>query len=299
MQYKEFMIDVPGGQVWSQLIYTDEGKDKPPLICLHGGPGSTHDKIKYGLEALANEFPLIFYDQLGGGKSALPDEDISSTELWKIERFVDELAALIEFYNIDQFNLFGNSWGSSLALEYMLSEYQPKPQKLILSSPLISTSMWLDDVNQLKSELPVDTYNTLQDCEYNDNTDSEEYRLAMDEFYNRHVLRISNLSDEQLEFMAEHPSTFNMDAYAYMWGPSEFYVTGTLIDYERFDDLVNLDLPVLFIGGEFDEATPSSLKLFQQQVVGAELEIVPNTSHSGFFEAPAEYAELIRQFINK
>ena len=146
---QEVMINVPGGQVWSELIYNESTKHKPALVCLHGGPGSTHNGLKFGLAKLAKFFPIIFYDQLGGGNSSLPDAEGERADLWQVERFVSELACVIEYYQLDEFNLFGTSWGSSLALEYLFSEYLPKPQRLILGSPLISTGMWLEDANVL------------------------------------------------------------------------------------------------------------------------------------------------------
>ncbi len=34
-----------------------------------------------------------------------------------------------------------------------------------------------------------------------------------------------------------------------MWGPCEFNATGTLKNYERFEDLTKLTMPVLFTFG--------------------------------------------------
>jgi proline iminopeptidase len=56
----EGYIDVPGGKIW----YYDIGAgDRTPLLCLHGGPGSTHHNLE-ALEALAGRRRVIFYDQL-------------------------------------------------------------------------------------------------------------------------------------------------------------------------------------------------------------------------------------------
>lgn len=297
LNYQESIIDVPGGKIWSELVYSDATKDNPALICLHGGPGSTHNGIKFGLEKLAEFFPIIFYDQLGGGNSVLIDEDVEQSSLWNIKRFVDELAALVEFYQLEEFNLFGTSWGASLALEYLFSDCLPKPQRLILGSPLISTEMWLEDANLLKQQMPAETYQCMLDCEYNDTTSTDEYKSAMDQFYNRHVLRKSELNDEQLSYLAENPSHFNLDAYHSMWGPSEFYVTGSLIELDRFSDLQNITIPTLFIGGEFDEARPETLALFQQQVEGSQLVIIPGASHCGYVEAPEQYSAAVKDFL--
>lgn len=39
-------------------------------MSLHGGPGSAHYKMKWSIKELAQQFPIIFYDQLGGGESS-------------------------------------------------------------------------------------------------------------------------------------------------------------------------------------------------------------------------------------
>ncbi len=61
-----------------------------PLLCLHGGPGFTHYYLE-PLEALAEHRRVIFYDQLGCGRSDRPD-DLS---LWTVDRFVEELQARV------------------------------------------------------------------------------------------------------------------------------------------------------------------------------------------------------------
>jgi len=149
------IIEVPGGKIWSQMIYTEASKNLTPIIFLHGGPGSTHDKLKWGLRDLVHERPLIFYDQLGGGKSLSISDGMGSGLLWSIERFVAELDQLIRFYELNQFILFGTSWGASLALEYYFSnQTSGKPVVMILNSPLVSTKMWMEDAEKLKKGMP-------------------------------------------------------------------------------------------------------------------------------------------------
>jgi proline iminopeptidase len=80
---------VPGGSVWYQII----GGEAPgiPLLCLHGGPGMAHDYLE-PLADLADERPVICYDQLGCGNSPAPDDPA----LWTVDRFVAEVAAVRE-----------------------------------------------------------------------------------------------------------------------------------------------------------------------------------------------------------
>ena len=84
----EGFADIPGGKVWYRIYGSG---DRTPLLMLHGGPGGRSCAFSV-LAELAVDRPLVIYDQLGSGRSERP----SDTTLWRIDRFVDELAALRE-----------------------------------------------------------------------------------------------------------------------------------------------------------------------------------------------------------
>jgi len=109
MMAREGYIEVPGGRVW----YRSVGEGGTPLLCLHGGPGFTHYYLE-PLEVLADRRQVIFYDQLGCGRSDRP-EDVS---LWTVDRFVEELAQVREALGLSRLHLFGSSWGGMLAMQY-------------------------------------------------------------------------------------------------------------------------------------------------------------------------------------
>jgi pimeloyl-ACP methyl ester carboxylesterase len=71
---REGHIAVDGGRVWHKIV--GENKQAPPLLMLHGGPGAASDYLQ-PLDALADERPVVFYDQLGGGNSDRPDDEAS------------------------------------------------------------------------------------------------------------------------------------------------------------------------------------------------------------------------------
>jgi proline iminopeptidase len=110
----EGTISVPGGRVWYRIV--GGGAAGTPLLVLHGGPGAPHDYLE-NLIALADERPVVFYDQLGCGRSERPDDP----SLWRVERFVAELAAVLQTLGLSRVNLLGQSWGTMLAVEYLLS----------------------------------------------------------------------------------------------------------------------------------------------------------------------------------
>jgi proline-specific peptidase len=168
-------IDVPGGRVWYQIA----GPDAPgvPLLCLHGGPGSTHDYLE-PLADLADERPVVFYDQLGCGRSAGP----SDPGLWTVDRAIEELAAVRAGLSLGRMHLFGNSWGGWLAMEYLLRDPAP-PCSVVISSASASVAEWLEDAARLRSELPAEVQATLDNHEANGWLTCPEYVAATALYY--------------------------------------------------------------------------------------------------------------------
>src|SRR6185295_14933143 len=79
-------VDVTGGKVWWRRFGKD--KSKTPLLLLHGGPGAGHNYL-LPMQALADERPVIVYDQLGCGKSDAPED----AKFYTFARFGDEVDA--------------------------------------------------------------------------------------------------------------------------------------------------------------------------------------------------------------
>src|ERR1700689_1852258 len=169
----EGYIEVPGGRVW----YRSVGEGGTPLPCLHGGPGFTHYYLE-PLEALADERQVIFYDQLGCGKSDRP-EDVT---LWTVERFVDELVTVRETLGLDRLHLFGSSWGGMLAQQYVLDR-QPELQSLILCGSPASMIRWVKDCDELLAAEPDEVRRVIREHEEAGFTACPEYQAAILGFY--------------------------------------------------------------------------------------------------------------------
>jgi proline iminopeptidase len=73
MSMMEGFIEVTSGKVWYQKH--DVMTNKTPVIVLHGGPGSSYYSLQ-GLRILSEDRPVIFYDQLGCGKSDRPTDTL-------------------------------------------------------------------------------------------------------------------------------------------------------------------------------------------------------------------------------
>ncbi|MCK9399465.1 MAG: proline iminopeptidase-family hydrolase [Bacteroidales bacterium] len=285
---KEGMINVTGGQVWYRIVGAD--KTGIPLLTLHGGPGAPHDYLET-LEALADERPVIFYDQLGCGNSDKP----SDSTLWNVARFVEELEQVRTALNLEKVHIMGQSWGTMLAVEYVLRKKPEGIVSLILSGPFLNAPKWIADQQIWISQLPQNIQDTIRKYEENGNFASPSYQDAMMYYYRQHVCRLDPWPDCLNRAMEK----FGKDVYEYMWGPSEFTAMGTLKNADLSEQLSLITVPTLFTCGEFDEATPATTMFYQSKLPGSEIYIFQNASHEHHLEKPDEYNLVVKNFLKK
>ena len=283
----EGTIAVPGGNVWYKTI----GEGGIPLLCLHGGPGMAHDYIN-PLADLADERMVVFYDQLGCGRSERPDD----TSLWTIERSVAEVAAVREALGLERMHLFGNSWGGWLALQYTLDR-QPSLESLIISSSPPSVERAVREMNVLRHRLPADAQEALDQAEATGVFDGPDYLAAVMVFYKRHLCRADPWPPNVEYSMGEG---FGSGPYLTMWGPSEFGpVTGNLDGWDITARLGEIRVPTLLTVGRHDEMWPSHMADMQAGIPGSELVVFEESSHMAFVEEREGYIATVRDFLHR
>ena len=280
-------LTVPGGPIWYRITGAGSGI---PLVVLHGGPGGTSCGFAL-LDSLGLDRPVLRYDQLGTGRSGRPDD----MDLWKVDRFVEELHSIRQQLGLQRMHLLGHSWGGALAAQYVLDKGSKGIESLILSSPLLSTRDWIADANTLRGQLPEHVQQTLAEHEAAGTLDSDEYKQATQFFYERHVY--GGKRPQTPDACAGAPG--NAAIYEYMWGPTEFLSTGNLLDFDVTDRLGEFDLPVLFIAGEFDEAIPQRIRGFQQQVAGSRFAMIEDAAHASLQRQPVRYRKILGDFLRQ
>ncbi|MFI5152516.1 MAG: proline iminopeptidase-family hydrolase [Chitinophagales bacterium] len=255
-----------GGKIWYKIV--GEG-EKVPILTLHGGPGAPGYYLK-PLENLAVDRSIIFYHQLGCGKS----DRIQDTSLMTTRHYVEELGELIKFLGLKKFYLYGQSWGTMLATEFYLS-HPEGIEALILSSPYLSTSLWIRDADTLISRLSDSIQIAIRASEKNGSYTDSPYLRAVNIYYQRHLAR-------KLPWSADTDSSFTQigeNVYNSMWGPSEFTCTGNLKNADLTNRLGEIKVPTFLICGEFDEARPSTVKYFQSLIPGSKFVLIENAGH--------------------
>jgi proline iminopeptidase len=84
-----------------------------PVVILHGGPGGGGAPM-YRQYFNPDKWRIVMFDQRGCGKST-PYAELSENTTWDL---VADIEQLREHLNIEQWVVFGGSWGSTLSLAY-------------------------------------------------------------------------------------------------------------------------------------------------------------------------------------
>jgi proline iminopeptidase len=282
------MIPVMGGKykVWTKKM----GSGPVKVLLLHGGPGFTHQYLEV-MESFLPEagIEMYYYDQLGCGNSDKPD-DVS---LWEIPRFVEEVEEVRLGLGLENFVLYGQSWGGMLSIEYSL-KYQQHLRGLVISNMTAGMTAYLRRLGEIVLQLPEAIQERLRVLEVAEDYDSGEYQsIMMDVLYPMSICRSKPWPEPVMRAFRDA----NLQVYNTMQGKSEFVVTGTFKDWERWDSLHEIKVKTLTIGAEHDTMDPEDLKKMAALMPNATSAICPNGSHLAMWDDQAVYFEHLLGFL--
>lgn len=123
---------LPTGSRIAYVHRPADGTARPtPVLFLHGGPGTPGEGLPPAAEALAVEgFDVYAYDQLGAGRSTRLHDVTGYT----VARQVADLDAIRVGLGAEQMILIGQSWGGSLAAQY-LAAHPAHVARVVFTSP--------------------------------------------------------------------------------------------------------------------------------------------------------------------
>ena len=287
---------VPFGEheTWVQITTpTTAAPEALPLFVLHGGPGMAHDYVR-NIAGIADDTgrTVIHYDQIGCGRSThLPD---APSDFWSPDLFVDEFHTVRGELGIDRYHVLGQSWGGMLGAEIAVRRPDGLASLSICNSPA-SMTLWMAAAAELRAALPAETQRTLDRHEADGSVTSPEYLAATDEFYVRHVCRVTPMPQDFLDSVAQMEA--EPTVYHTMNGPNEFHVLGTLRSWRVIDRLDGITAPTLVVAGEFDEATPATWAPYVEHIPDVVSHVFPGASHCTHLEQPEEFRAVIADFL--
>ncbi|KAI3343619.1 proline-specific peptidase [Ustulina deusta] len=294
----EVGFDAPGGgkpgHTWYKVHGDLENSQLPALVALHGGPGAGHEYLspltnlysKYGV-------PVVFYDQVGCGRSTHYPEKMGDTSFWTFDLFVQELDNLVDHLNLREkgFFLLGQSWGGMLGADY--ATRNPKGlRKLVIASSPASVPLYVVGNDQLRSELPDDIRQALEST----NHDTPEYEKASAFFYKKHVCRLNPRPDDVKKAF----QNLQEDATAYMTmqGPSELVIVGSLKDWEGWKIADRIGVDTLVLNGRYDEMTDICVEPWFKAIPRVKWVTFENSSHMAHWEEPDRFLEVCGGFLS-
>ncbi|HEX8937227.1 MAG TPA: prolyl aminopeptidase [Sphingomicrobium sp.] len=123
--YESGMLDVGDGHsLYWELSGNPKGK---PVVFLHGGPGGG-SSADHRRQFDPDKYKILVFDQRGCGKSK-PYASLDANTTWDLVDDIERLRTRVA--NVEQWQVFGGSWGSTLALAYA-ETYPERVAELVL-----------------------------------------------------------------------------------------------------------------------------------------------------------------------
>ncbi|MEB3353583.1 MAG: alpha/beta fold hydrolase [Cyanobacteriota bacterium] len=267
------MVPVRGGacRLWAGRHLPAVATEALPLLVCHGGPGVPSDYLFPLAEILQR--PVIFFDQLGCGRSDRPEP---TDQEYSLAASVRDLVALIESLVAQgwipsragrpAYHLYGQSFGGILAFETLIaSSGPPPPRSLSLSNVPSSVPVLLEEVAALLADL-----------------DGDGAR-----FEATHVCRL-----------ASRPAAL-LAAYAPGQPGSHWRGVDVIADWSASEaGLARCTRPVLVLAAEHDFVTSRSMQGWQPLPDQRRVDL-EGVAHHALLENPAAYGAQLEDFLQQ
>ncbi|TML43336.1 MAG: alpha/beta fold hydrolase [Actinobacteria bacterium] len=250
-----------------------------PLIVLHGGPGLDHSMFRPYLDALGDEYRVLYVDERGQGRSQRVDPATLSLEVFA--RDVDLLAETLE---LESFALLGHSFGAIIAT-WHATEFGTAVAYVISAGGESSDALDAD-VQASLDALGADgkVIASSWEAEKTVETEAELKQLLRDQ------LPFHFHGDPPPGYAEETVGSPEVLRYFANMGYGAF-------DYRR--RLKDVDKPTLVIVGEYDRTTtPRAAGVLHEGIPNSELVVIPSAGHMTFVEQTEVYLAAVRRFLS-
>lgn len=279
-----------GYHLWTRTV----GYGDIKLLCLHGGPGGTHEYWEnFGDELADLGVQVSMYDQLGSFYSDQPDysDPQIAAKYLTYDYFLEEVEEVRQKLGLDNFYLIGQSWGGLLVQMYAV-KYGQHLKGAIISSMVDEIDEYVTSVNQCRLQtLGADKVRYMQKIEQENRLDDPTYQSYVD------ILNAEYVNRKQPEAIRHLVSTMATDVYNVFQGDNEFVITGKLKDWHFRQHLHEIKVPTLLTFGEHETMPLATAKIMQQEIPHARLETTPNGGHHHMIDNAPVYFAHLKKFI--
>lgn len=248
-----------------EVAYARAGEG-PPLVLVHGAV-SDGRMWRPQMEALADEFTVIAWDEPGAGRSAdLPDR-------FTLADYAECLAAVIEAVDLGPAHIAGLSWGGTVVLEL----FRLRPQ-------LIGAAIFADTYAGWKGSLaPEEVEARLEGVRQQLAAPRESFDPTFPGLFSK--APSPDLAPLLEEIAAGvRPETLERQI-------------NVMAAADQRDVLATIAVPTLLIWGADDVRSPLAVaEQFKAAIPGSELVVIPDCGHMSNLEQPRAFNAAIREF---
>jgi proline iminopeptidase len=274
------------------LYYEQSGNPNgKPVVFLHGGPGGgTNPKCRRFFDPAV--YRIVLFDQRGCGKST-PHAELTDNTTWDLVADIERVRGPL---GIDRWQVFGGSWGSTLALAYAQT-HPDKVTELVLRGIFMLRRAELEWFYQKGCDaLYPDAWETylasIPEVERGDLMSAYHRRLTSEDAKIRtDAARAWSVWEGATSFLWQdksHIESSAEDEFALAFARIEchYFVNGGFFEHD--DQLLrNVDrirnIPAVIVQGRYDVVCPlRSAWDLHRAWPEAELHIVQDAGHSAF-----------------
>jgi pimeloyl-ACP methyl ester carboxylesterase len=238
----------------------------PPLVFVHGA-AEDHRVWQPQLDALADEFTVIAWDEPGAGRSS----DVPGN--FSLADYASCLAALIEALALGRAHLAGLSWGGTVVLEL----YRHHPE-------LVGTLILVDTYAGWKGSLPESEVDArVEGARQMLAAPAEEFDPTFPGLFAAGPpVEFAPL----LEGMADDVRPESLKTQLFV-----------MAEADQRDLLPLIAVPTLLIWGELDARSPLSVaRQFERTIPDTKLVVIPGAGHVSNLERPEPFNQAVSEF---
>ena len=248
-----------------EIAYERVG-DGPPLVLVHGAAQDSR-AWRPQLDALADEFTVVAWDEPGAGRSPDVPADFALAD------YAECLATLIDALALGAVHVGGLSWGGTVVLEL----YRGHPE-------LVATLLLIDTYAGWKGSLPEEEVRARL-------AGVREMLEAPPEAFDPTLpgLFANGPPAEFLPLLEQIDASVRPDSLGTQ--------LGVMAETDQRDVLPHIAVPTLLLWGEHDARSPLTVaRQFEQAIAGAELVVLPEAGHVSNLEQPDAFNDAVRRF---
>ena len=262
-----------------------------PVVILHGGPGAGCS-AKMRCFHDASKYRIILFDQRGAGRST-PHADLVDNTTWHLVADIEQLRVHL---GIERWQVFGGSWGSTLALAY--AETHPSRVTELVLRGIFMLRRWelewfyQEGASRLFPDAWENYLSTIPTVERHDLISAYHRRLTHEDPAVRlAAARAWSVWEAATSFLYQDPAFMHSheeDAFALAFARIEchYFVNGGFFEVE--DQLLRdvskiRDIPATIVHGRYDVVCPvANAWDLHRAWPEADLRIIADAGHSGF-----------------